>query len=289
MIRSKKFKVKLEIKRYSFMTVACLCYSLALLLFLIPHGIVAGGISGIATIINIKTNLNVGIIIIVLNIPLILVSYKMMGAKFVLRYFITTAVLSLFSGVLGFLPTLTENPLLAAVYAGLLQGIGIGLFVKYQVSSGGTEILGRIIYKLLPKFSIPTYIAIFDAIIVIAGAIIFNNPENVLYALLMIFISAKVSDGIIVGINRSKLCFIITEKAEIVGKALLSSSPRGITLLNGTGMYTNLPKGVLLTCIKSDQLEHLKLLVRMIDENAFVIVNDTITVLGKGFNEYDWQ
>lgn len=282
-----KNKTAFEIKRYVFMVIGAICYSLSLRMFLIPNEIVGGGVSGAASLIEIVTGLPAGLFTIAINIPILIMGFKMMGLKFILRCFLTTAVLGGFTELFALFPdigAITDNKILAAMYGGILQGIGIGCFIKYEVSSGGTELLGRITYKLLPFFSIATHVAVFDGLVVVIGAFVLKNPENVLYALILIFISAKISDVIVMGLNRAKLCYIITNKDREISDFLLANSPRGITLLHGEGMYTHTERGVLMTCIKGNQLAFLKHSVKQLDENAFVIVTDANEVYGKGFH-----
>ena len=287
----KKAEVKDTIKRYLFMILASISYSLSLSVFLVPNKIVGGGISGAASLIHILTGLPTGLFIILLNLPILIGGYKIMGAKFTLRCLITTAV---FGGITAATSrvyeiigiTVTTNKILAAVYGGILQGVGIGLFIKYEMSSGGTELLGRITHKLIPVGTIATHAAVFDGIIVLAGAIGMRDVENVLNALILIFVCAKVSDVIVMGFTKAKLCYVITEKHAEISEFLLSHSPRGITLVNGEGLYSKRPKGILLTCVKNNQIEQIKQAVKSIDDNAFVIVCDAHEVYGKGFRQF---
>lgn len=275
--------IKGEIKRYFFMVLGCISYAVSLVVFLVPNQIVAGGVTGAATLFNLLTGGYFTYFVVGLNVPILLLGLKQKGWKFILNCFITITVLGLLTDLLIFLPPVTDNPILAAMYGGIAQGIGIGLFVKYEMSSGGTELLGRITYSKIPYGNIPTHIAVLDAIVVISGAVVLNNVENILYALILIFISAKVSDIFLTGLNSSKLCHIITEKPEEVAAELMKNSPRGITRLNGTGMYTRTDRGVLITCIKKQQLEQLKQIVKSIDDKSFIIVSETKEVYGKGF------
>lgn len=279
-----KDKLVSEFKRYFFMVVGCFSYALSLQMFLIPNKIVGGGVSGAASLIEIITNLPAGLFIVLINVPILIFGLKLMGLKFIIRCFITTASLGLATEILSwFVPPITDNAILSAAYGGILQGIGIGLFIRYETSSGGTELLGRLTNHVLPFGSIATHVAIFDALVVIVGAIVLKNPENILYALILIFVSAKVSDMIVLGLSKAKMCYIITTKAEEVSSFLISHSPRGVTLVNGEGMYSRTPKGVLLTCVKPSQIAYLKSSIRQLDENAFVIVTDATEVYGKGF------
>jgi uncharacterized membrane-anchored protein YitT (DUF2179 family) len=285
-MQNKKEALSKIIKQYIFMVLGCICYSLSLRVFLIPNNIVGGGVSGAASLIQITTGLSAGLFIVLINVPILILGFRLMGKNFIFRCLITTLTLGLLTEVFAHIPTITGNDILAAVYGGILQGTGIGLFIKYEMSSGGTELLGRITHHALPFFSIPMHVAVFDGLVVILGAFIMKNPENVLYALILIFVSAKVSDLIILGLSKAKLCYIITEKAEEISAFLLSSSPRGITFIQGKGMYTKTQKGVLLTCIKNNQISFLKASVKRLDEGAFVIVCDANEVYGKGFRQF---
>lgn len=279
-----------EVKRYLFMVLGCFCYAASLGVFLIPNKIVGGGVSGAASLIQIITGWPAGIFIVLINAPILIFGFRLMGFKFIIRCFITTTVLGLCTELWDFfaeqtaLSQLTQNPLLAALYGGLLQGIGIGLFIKYETSSGGTELLGRITHHVMPFGSIATHVALFDGIVVIVGAFVLENPENVLHALILIFVSAKVSDLIVLGLSKAKMCYVITTKAEEISEYLIAHSPRGVTLIDGQGMYLKQPRGILLTCVKSHQIEALKNVVKQLDQDAFVIVCDANEVYGKGFN-----
>ena len=287
-----KKTLKGEAIRYLFMILGCISYSMSLGIFLIPNEIVGGGVSGAASLIELETGLPAGIFIVAINLPILILGFRLMGWKFILRCFVTTATLGLCTEVVGYvadltaLSSITEDPILASLYGGILQGIGIGLFVKYETSSGGTELLGRITHHALPFGSIATHVAIFDGFVVLLGAFVRSNPENVLHALILIFVSAKISDIIILGLDKAKMCYIITTKPYEVSDYLLAHSPRGITLVNGEGMYSRTEKGVLLTCVKNRQIVPLRKSVKTIDENAFVIVCEATEVYGKGFHQF---
>ena len=142
-----------EIQRYAFMVLGCVCYALSLCIFLIPNKIVGGGISSAASLIYLTTGLPTGLFIFLLNAPILFFGLRLMGWKFIFRCLITTVTLSvsteLLTWIFSFVPTVTDNPLLAAAYGGILQGVGLGLCIRYETSSGGTELLGRITNHIL--------------------------------------------------------------------------------------------------------------------------------------------
>lgn len=273
-----------EAKGYVFMLIGCVIYALSTRLFLAPNSIVAGGVSGLSVLINLlNEKIPIGLISIAINVPILVAGIKFQGWKFIYRCLVTIVTLGVVTDIFEVLPALTTDGVLASLYGGVCQGIAIGLFVRFEFSSGGTELLGRLISRFVKVLKIPVCVGILDAIIVIAGAIVTKNPANMLYALIVVFVSTKVSEIILVGLEKSKLCFIISEKGEEIAKTLLEKSPRGVTMINGEGMYTHSEKNILLTCVKNAQLTQLKQIVKEVDKNAFIIINDSVEVRGKGF------
>lgn len=280
-----KKQVLTELKGYLFMLVGCLAYGVSTSFFLAPNSIIAGGVSGFSVLLNyLNNNIPIGLVSIAINIPILLFGIKFQGWKFIVRCLITVASLGIVTDLLGlFNFQMTEDPVLASLYGGICQGVGIGLFLRFEFSSGGTELLGRLISRLVKVINIPVCVGILDAIVVIFGAIATSNPANMLHALIVIFVSTKVSEMVLVGLEKSKLCIIITDMGAEISETLLKQSPRGVTMLNGEGMYTHKDHNVLLTCVKNHQLSHLKQVVNSIDPKAFIIVNESVEVRGQGF------
>lgn len=286
----KKEKIINELKGYLFMIIGCIAYGLSTSLFLSPNSIVAGGVSGLSVLINLlNENIPIGMISIAINVPILILGIKFQGWKFIIRCLITIVSLGVFTDILVLFPPLTNDSILASLYGGIFQGIGIGLFVKYEFSSGGTELLGRLISRGVKFLKIPTSVAILDGTIVIVGALLTKSPANMLYALIVVFVSAKVSEIVLMGVEKSKLCIIITDKGEEISQILIHKSPRGVTLMDGKGMYTHKDHNVLLTCVKNRQLTQLKKIVKEIDEHAFIIINEAVEVRGQGFQLLDGE
>ena len=276
------------VKGYLGMIVGCALYAMSIVLFLEPCGIVAGGVSGLSTLIHLlNEKIPIGLLTIAINIPIFLLGLKYTGWKFILRCLLTVGVLGVCTDVLVILPAMTENALLASLYGGVLQGIALGIFLRFEFSSGGTELLGRVISKWVKILNIPVCVGLCDALIVVSGAIALTSVDNILYALIVIFVSTKLAEFVLVGFEKSKLCIIICNKGEEIAKTLIERSPRGITMLNGEGMYRHENRDVLLTCIKNRQLTQLRQIVHSVDESAFVIINDSVEVRGKGFQNLE--
>lgn len=283
-----------ELKGYFFMILGCIAYGSATSLFLAPPNIdkelwiVAGGVSGLAVIFSdLFSFLETGGWIILLNIPILIGGLRMQGWKFIIRALITIMTLGVVTDLMGKVPFHSERGVLAALYGGICQGIGIGLFLRYEFSSGGTELLGRIVSNLVKVVKIPVCVGILDAVVVLLGTINVGDVNNMLYALIVIFVSTKLSEWILVGGEKSKLCIIITDKGKEISDSLLRNSPRGVTMLEGEGMYTHKDRDVLLTCVKKRQLNQLKQLVYNEDRHAFIIINDSVEVRGQGFQALD--
>lgn len=272
-----------ELQGYLFMLLGCCAYGLSTSIFLAPNSVVAGGISGLSVMLNmLNGKLKIGMLVIALNVPILLLGLRFQGLKFIIRCLATIVCLGIITDLLAYIDPITDDPILACLYGGICQGIGIGLFVRYEFSSGGTELLGRVISRLIPIIKIPVCVGLLDGIIVVLGAIK-TTPDNMLYALIVVFVSTKVSELVLTGLEKSKLCIIITDKGRELSDFLVHNSPRGVTMLQGQGMYTNKEHNVLLTCVKNRQLMQLKQMVNSVDKNAFIIINESVEVRGKGF------
>jgi len=272
-----------KLKSHFFTFISCIFYALAINLFIKPNHIVGGGVTGIALLINRYLPWGVGLIAYLLNIPIMIMSFKIKSVSFTIKCLIVTTLLNFLIDALAFLPAMTNNPLIAAGYGGVFLGISVGLNYRYNVSSGGTELLGQLLITKLKNMTIGKILIIIDGSIVLIGSIILHNPENVLLALIMIFVSGKVSDLVVNGFDYVRMCYIITAHEEKVASELMRQSNRGITKLNGVGMYSKKRYGVLMTAVSKQQFTPLKESVLKIDRNAFVIIINTSEVLGKGF------
>lgn len=271
--------------RYGQMVVACLFFALAVSLFLAPNTIVSGGVSGLGIVLNQFTGLSVGVLSTLLNLPILLAGLRIMGKRFIINCFITTLVLNGMVDAVANIQPVTHDRLMAAVYGGLLLGAAYGLFFRTMLSSGGTELLARLMQRKFRSFSMSLILGILDGCVVLFGAIAMKDPENVLYALIVIFISTKVSDGVVAGFHYAKICFIITDRPEEISAALLGQSQRGITRFEGVGMYTGQNRPMLMTVVKKADFVPMKETVKNIDPAAFVIVAESTQVLGQGFRD----
>lgn len=271
---------------YSAITIGSLFVALSLNLFLVPNKIAAGGISGIATVIYYISNhkLPIGMTMLALNLPIFIMGVKTIGAHFGIKSIYGTIVLSVITDALSFLQPLTYDRLLASIFGGILMGLGLAVVLLYGATTGGTDMLARILHKFIPSFSIGQILLGLDISVIILASAVFRNYELGLYAILTLYVCSKVIDAVLEGVNFAKALIIISDKSEIIADKILKELDRGVTGLDGVGMYTKNRKNILLCVVKRQEVTKLKSLIKEIDADAFVILADVREVLGEGFS-----
>ncbi len=254
-------------------------------LFLIPHHFVPGGVSGIAMIVNYFTRMPLGLLIMVLNIPVFLLGVKIMGKKYALRSLLGMVISSLFidffQEILQ-LKSATDNAILAAIYGGFMLGVGLGLVFRGRASTGGSDILGQILNRWT-GMSVGIAIMLIDFFIISASGVAFRQLEAPLYGYIVLFISSNVIDMILEGWNYTKMVLITSARTDEIQEFILNTLDRGGTALKSRTLYLNRDGETILTVIHRKQLPELRRFVKETDPGAFVIINDTYAVLGKGF------
>ena len=261
--------------------------ALALDWFLIPNMIAAGGASGLATVIYHLTNLPVGLLMILINIPLFLASVRTFGGHFGARTIYGTALLSILIDlfVIALPGPLTKDPLLAALYGGVLSGIGIGLTFRFNGTTGGTDIAARLLKKFT-GLSIGRALLFIDMAIIILAGIVFRQPDLSLYALITVFVTSRAIDLILEGEDYARAAFIITSEADNIIQNVFAVLGRGITTIEGRGAYTGTDRQVLLCVVSRAEQSRLRTIVESTDPQAFVIITSVREVLGEGFMEF---
>lgn len=264
--------------------------ALAINLAFEPAGMVTGGFTGIAIIVKSVTaqivpgGIPLWMTNIILNIPLIILGIRMKGARFLAKTIFGAVVLSVWLAVLPVYDIARDDFLLAAIIGGVIQGAGIGLVFAGKGTTGGSDTVAALVQNHLRHYSIAQVMQVVDAVIVLAGAFVFGFTKA-LYAIIAIYIVAKVSDGLIEGLKFSKAAYIITEEPERMAKAIMEYVDRGVTGIYARGMYSRQEKTMLFCVVAKKQIVQLKDVVREIDPRAFVIVSDAREVLGEGFME----
>lgn len=262
-------------------------FALGFDLFLIPHGLNTGGVSGLSMVLVQLIGFgSVGAIQIAINIPLFLIGGFKIGRKFVIGSLLGMGSSSVFIDLFSVLPVPQTEVLLGIVYGAALCGVGVGLVFSSGTSTGGSDIVVRLLklkYRNVPVGQICLCIDLFVAVLT---GIVFQDVTKTLYTGITVFITSRVLDAVVYGFDYSKVALIITREYDQVAKQIGQKLQRGATLLHGEGAYSHKDTKVVLTAVKRQQLAELKELVTGIDPNAFIIVQEAHQVLGDGFARY---
>lgn len=251
--------------------------------FLLPNKLSSGGFSGIATIMYYLFNVPVGTAILFLNIPLLAIAFFRVGKEFFIKSIIGTFLLSLFIDLLESFDAFTMDKLLASIYGGILMGIGTGIVLKVNGSTGGSDLLSVIIRSYKKHFQTSYLIVIIDAIIVTLSVIVFKNIEVGLYSAIAIYLMGKMIDIIFEGVAFTKIMFIISPKYEEIANKIGKNVNRGSTGIYSKGMYKHDDK-MMLFCVGSrNEILKIKDLATQIDKKAFIVICNAREAFGKGF------
>ncbi len=255
-------------------------------LFFTPAKIVCGGVSGVSTILFHCAGIPIGVSYWLVNIALLLLGIRILGKEFIMKTVVGSGLMSLFMELLAFVPISTDNGVLAALFGGLAYGVGLGLTFVAGGSTGGTDILGRILQRIFPSMEIGKLLMLIDGVIIACSLYVFNQTDLVLLGILGVFIQTIAIDTLIGRMNMSDISFIVTEKGKELAQVLLHEFERGVTVLEGRGAYTNRNKQILLCAMKKQEAAAFQEKVKEADPEAFVIFSESKTVLGNGFHIY---
>ena len=273
---------RVNFKRILLIIIGAICSGLAFGLFLVPNRIVPGGVSGLAALLTIRFGWPTGLLILLINAPMLLFSIRDLGMEFVCYTLFTVAVMSAAADWVRVL-SLTDDILLASLFGGLLSGAGFGLMLRGGGNSGGTLLAARLLQRRLPHISLAWLSFGFDCLVVGFSAVVVNL-EAAMYAMICLFLSAKVMDWVAEGLSNAKSAYIISDKEEMIAGRIFREIGHGVTRLEAVGMYSGQKRGVLLCIVgNARELLQLKDIVKEEDESAFVFVNDVHEVLGEGF------
>jgi uncharacterized membrane-anchored protein YitT (DUF2179 family) len=273
------------LRDYLLILLGALIQALSMRLFLIPAELVSGGVSGASQIINHFTQWPIGLMVFVGNIPLFILGWRFLGGpRFAFRTAVSVAAFSLFTdGLVYFIPKqgMTHDLVLNCIYGGLILGIGLGIVYRGQGTSGGSDILGRILnYRM--GISISQSYLITDTLVVLLGGLAFNW-EKALYGLVVIYVSGVAAQIASEGSDIFRTAMIVTSCPTEVSQQILSVMERGVTILSGTGAYTGAERPVLYCVVTRAEVNQLKELVREADPNAFMVIGVAHEALGEGF------
>ena len=282
-----------SIRDFSLITLGALLQALALRLFLIPADLVSGGVSGIAQIINYYTGWPIGVMVFLGNIPLFAIGWRFLGGRrFAMRTAYAVVAYSILVELLPRLPFfppngLTDDLVINALYGAVIAGVGYGLVYRGNGTSGGSDILARILthYRSIPMTQ--SYLWV-DSAVILAAGFVFGWKEA-LYAIVVLYVSGLVVDTTMEGGGTVRTAMIITSQPDIVSEKILVDMERGVTMLEGTGAYTGEGRPVLYCVVSRSEIQQLKSIVHEADPKAFMVIGVAHEALGEGFQPFRRQ
>lgn len=275
-----------KMKSFGLIVIGNTITAMAISMFLVPNKIVLGGASGMATIMYYSLGIRTSIANAIINAVLLLAALICFGWKFIGKTVFSIALLTAMIEVFSYVPPVTDNMFLATIFGAALYGAGIGIVLSQGSTTGGTDILGRLIQHKFPHWKIGKILLGVDLSVICFSFVTFKATDAVLYGILALFVSTTAIDWLMRSLNISKLAFIITDKGKEISEFLVHTSPRGVTLVDVTGVYTNTPKQMLICALKENELPEFQRKVLEKDEDAFLIYSESQQIVGNGFYIY---
>lgn len=269
-------------------------YSAAVSLFVTPLKFAAGGVTGLGILINyLVPYISTGMFVFVANVPLFLISWKKFGFRFIARTVFATALVSVFIDLLASFGEKYgwffngEEKLVGAIFGGIIAGAGLGIVFLGGATTGGLDILARLLRLKFPHLSVGRLILICDFVVVLLSGIVYKSIESVLYSIIIVFLSSLAVDYIVAGRSHSKLLFIMTDFHEEVTKDIIALCGRGVSVIPAQGGYTGQNKKLLMCVVRAHEVSRVRKVVAKYDEKPFIIITDSSEVLGQGFKSHN--
>ena len=282
MIHEKK-TLKQHIKDYVIITIACVFYGLSISQFLDPNDIAPGGVSGLSMIINRIIDIEVGTIILMINIPILLLGLYKFGFKFLVSTIYATFMGSVFTNMLAVYPPVTKDPLLATICGSALASVSIGFIFKCGATTGGTDIIVKVLRLKFPHLKTGRLFLMCDLVVVLLSAFVFEDTDSALYAVIGVFLMSVVFDLVLYGADGAKLIYIISDEWKAISTRLLMELDVGVTYLEGEGAYSNEKKRVIMCVVRKQIAPQVEEVVKEEDAGAFMIVSSAAEIYGEGY------
>ena len=275
--------MKRRVLDYIVITIGAFLYAVSVSFFLDPNSLAPGGVTGIAIILNHITGLETGTWLLVINIPILVLGTWKFGLRFILSTMYCTALTSVFVNLLAPFGALTRDPFLAALAGGALMAVGLGLVLKSGATTGGTDIIIKLIRLRYAHLKTGRLFLLTDAVIVTLSAFVFQNIDVALYAGVVVFINSVLLDMVLYGRDGAKLIFIISDRPEAITGRILSDLDIGVTYITGSGAYSGKAKNVIMCVMKKQLSPKAEEVVREEDPGAFMIVTSATEIFGEGY------
>ena len=269
------------------MTFGAALFAAAAAIFIIPNNFAPGGVTGIAIIANHLIRTPVGLSMVIVNIPLFIVGLRRLGVSFVVRTAYATVATSLLIDLFSaLLPSYTGNGMLASIYGGALGGMGLALVILRGGTTGGTDIIARLINRRFPHLSMGRVIFMFDLLITLGAVLAFGYIEAGLYSVITIFASSRVIDSMLYGADMGKIVMIISHKHGEISAAIVRELQRGVTIIDARGAYTNRKNDLIMCAVRNNEVARVHKIALTTDPAAFIMVSEAGEIIGEGFKTY---
>lgn len=284
MKKMKRIERFLDMRDMVFYLLGGAIYAAAVVMIVTPNRISPGGVTGIASLLHVLFSFPVGGTVLLLNIPLLAAGFLRFGAFFVLKTGIATLTVSglidLFSFVLKPIPL---DPVLAAVFGGVLTGTGLGTVMLKGATTGGMDIVAKLVNRQFPHITVGRVMLFGDALVVLLTALVYRNAESGLYSVVSLYASAKVMDALLYGSDRGKILYIVTEKPKKAARQITEVARRGVSLMEVVGGYTGEKHTMLLCTVRRHEVSALLKILKETDPRAFIVVGEAGEIIGEGF------
>lgn len=274
------------VKKYLMITFAAISYGAGVSLFIDPNNLAPGGISGLSIVINRLVPISTGVLFLLFNIPIMLLGAWKFGMKFIVSTLYATSIISVFTEIFNQVPPLTQQPLLGALFGGILVAIGVGFALRAGATTGGTDIIVKCLKQRKPHLKTGSIFLIIDSIIIGIGGIVFGNVETVLYSTISAYVTSQTLDFVLYGRDGAKMFYIISNSSEAITQRILNEMHIGVTHLYGTGAFKKEQKQVIFCVVKKQSAYKIEEIVKQEDSTAFMIISSATEIFGEGYKSY---
>ena len=259
-------------------------YSFAITAFISANEISPGGFTGIATLVNFVAHIPTGVVLLLLNVPVIILGFVKLGGAFILKTSGATVILSVCLDISEkVFPRFDTDSILASLFGGILMGLGLSLILLRGATTGGVDIIAKLINRKFRHISVGRIILALDAAVILLAAFVYKNIESALYSVVAMYASSRVMDTLLYGADKGKLIHIVTEKPDVICHAINERLRRGVTKVSATGGYTGESRTMLICTVRHHEAAAVHDIIREFDQSAFIIVSDAGEIIGEGF------
>ena len=271
-----------------FYIVGCGVYSVAVTALITPNAVSPGGFTGVAAVINYLTGFSTGLVLLIMNRPVIVLGIVKLGGIFILKTAVATGILSLCLEISErFVPQFTVNKILASIFGGILTGAGLSLILRRGATTGGVDIIGKLVNRRFRYITVGKVILVSDIIVITFVTFVYKDLESGLYSVVAIYAASRVTDAILYGLDKGKIVYAVTDKPKEICKEIAERLERGVTKLSVTGGYTGDDHSMLMCTVRINEVSAVCDIIRDIDGKAFVVVSDAGEIIGEGFKTDD--